>query len=356
MLKKMFMAVLAAALMAAALGGAVLAEEAQPEGARRGITFHGQITALGESDFTLETQRGTVTILVNEDTLYRAKDGVEITFADLEVERWVTGRAFRNEADELVAGGVVLLPEDFVPGVGYAGEVTAVDAANSAFSLHTFNEEDLTFKVDANTVYRGEVSGLDDLEVGMKVGVYAHELDDGSLLARAVGAKPPRPERQRNAGKVTAVDVGASTFSIQTRAGDGLTFLVGENTQFRSRSGEVESLSDLKEDMAVVVVSVAQDDGSLMALAVMAGENAPGGLRAGGQVTEVTNSSLTIQTRSGESLTFQITGQTRFVSRDGEVESLDDIEAGMVVIVAYEEVGGGNLKANVVAVPQQPEE
>ena len=149
-----------------------------------------------------------------------------------------------------------------------------------------------------------------------------------------------RPDAGRYGGQVTGV--GSSSFSIENQAGTSFTFAVDENTRFHSRDGEVTGLGDLETGMYVHVLAVEQDDGSLLALAVgVADPDRIDGRYALGEVTAVGNSSFTILTRDGNSLTFQVTNETRFHSRNGEVNGLDDLETGMIVAVKYEEQDGG---------------
>jgi hypothetical protein len=53
----------------------------------------------------------------------------------------------------------------------------------------------LTIFVDQNTRFKGQVSGLEDLEKDMRAGVIAVEQSDGTLLAKLVVAGKPRPNR-----------------------------------------------------------------------------------------------------------------------------------------------------------------
>jgi len=93
---------------------------------------------------------------------------------------------------------------------------------------------------------------------------------------------------------------------------------------------------------------IAKDENSqLTALAILAGKPGRRGERHIGKVTAVGTDSLTIQTRDGQTLTFAVTDQTRFRSRDGAVKSLADLKPDMpVMVIAKDE--NGQLTALVV--------
>jgi hypothetical protein len=60
---------------------------------------------------------------------------------------------------------------------------------------------------------------------------------------------------------------------------------------------------------------------------------------------DVPGNSFTIQTRRGESLTFQVTAETRFRSRRGVVTSLEELKAGMAVAVGAKDLGNSQYQA-----------
>lgn len=148
------------------------------------------------------------------------------------------------------------------------------------------------------------------------------------------------------AGIVTNVDAASSEFSIENRAGETVTFMVNEDTEYLSPEGELESFEDLAEGMAVGVKAVGNDEGTLVAKAVKYIDpelfNAE---HAGGEVTAVGADNFTITSREGEELTFQVDEDTRWGSRDGSLESLQDLVVGMHVGVAYQESDDGSLLA-----------
>ena len=320
---------------------------ANPEGHRNTRSGLGQVTAIGDSQFTvqLNNQNTTLTILVDEQTKFSYQDGDDVTFADLEVGMWVAGRVVRNDQGQALARVVILLPEGFDP-TQYQrarGEVTAVGA--SSFTLNTPQGEALTFQVDGSTQYFGEVQSMADLQAGMQAGVAAKKLDDGTLLAVAVRVKV---ERVRHAGEVTAV--GGTSLTLETRQGEMFTFDVDANTKFLSRDGSVDSLSDVAVGMIAVVSAKQLEDGSYLAVRVAAHERPLVDLKVAGKVSAVDTSSFTIKARSGQLYTFQVDENTHFRSRHGKVNSLEDLKTGMVVGVGAQEMESGQYLALAVVV------
>ena len=229
----------------------------------------GQITSLGEDQFTVQLKNGAEkAIRVDGNTRYFKADGSAGSFADLQVGRWVAGRVVAT-VDGLLARRVILLPAGFDPerkNAAARGEVTWL--GDNSFTLHNLRGEDLTIAVDSNTAYAGEVHSFGDLQVGMKALVGAQKLEDGSLLAVRVAASEKPQVDAKKAGRVTAMD--ASSFTIRGRDGNPYTFQVTPETRFRSRGGQVQGLKDLRLGMGVAVAAQETDDGQLQALLVIA--------------------------------------------------------------------------------------
>jgi len=238
--------------------------------------------------------------------------------------------------------------------VRVAGEITAVDVAASVFTLHTRKGEDLRFQVDESTKFHsrsGEVDGLEDLQPGMMAGVAAKTLDDGSLLALrvAVGAKE---DRVRVAGVITGIVPGQGTFTLETREGEAWEFQTSERTRFRSRDGSVQDIHDLKKDMHVVVVAIKGEDGQWLALLVAAGspEDRPrDGELLAGEIVALGVDSITLEKRDGGTVIVFVVEATVFKSRDGSVDSFDDLEVRMMAAIGAHEEDGQLVAAWVAA-------
>jgi hypothetical protein len=232
----------------------------------------GQVTSIRDSFFTMMVRNNEVTIQVTDETVFKNRDGSAASFSDLEIDRWVAVAGKRNEDGTGVARHVVLLPEDFDPSdlniVKLAGEVDKINNGQDTFTIITRGGESVTLNVDDNTRWKGALSELKDLEKGMKVGVVARKLEDGSLLAKVVGTR--NEDRQGGRAVGTVVAVGASDLTVDTRRG-AVTFIVDGETRFKSRDGSVTGLDDLETGMRVLVVFIIQEDDSLLAKMIGAG-------------------------------------------------------------------------------------
>jgi hypothetical protein len=329
---------------------AVNPEGRQPPGRR---ALRGEITGvdLAGGSFTLQSPDGAaLTILVDENTRFR---GIVAGLADLEPGQ-LAGVVLRARDTGRPVALLVFVPEHARPGSRFAGEVTGVTAAAGEFSLETRQRGLVTFQTDENTVFRGAVSGLDELAPGMLAVVAARPSDGDALMAVWVGVSEHRPVR-RLAGEVLSVDRGASTFQLGNRQGEELTILVDGETEFRSQGGEVTGLSDLASEMHVIVGGHPTDEGFLARVVVVIPRPLPDfDLRVRGEITDVLRDAFSLVTPDGRTLTVRVDDQTRFGSRGGRVRGLADLAPGMQVLVGAQEVDGGYLaKVVLVADPQQ---
>jgi hypothetical protein len=235
-----------------------------------------------------------------------------------------------------------------------AGEITAVDVAASVFTLHTRRGEDLRFQVDGSTQFHsrsGEIDGIEDLQPGMMAGVAAKTLEDGSLLALrvAVGTKQ---DHVRVAGVITGVVPGQGTFTVETPEGEAWEFQTSERTRFRSRDGSVQDIHDLKKDMHVVVVAIEGEDGAWLALLVAVGnpEDRPrDGEIVAGEIVALGDDSIILKKRDGAMVTVFVVESTVFKSRDGSIDSFDDLEVGMMAAAGVRQEDGRLVAAWVAA-------
>ena len=331
------LAVLALAMMSVRTALAAPAiNEQRPN--RAGMRVYGQVTAIGDGQFTLLLSDGReVTVRVDEQTRFRQAGGGEATFGDLTVGRWVAGVGRPTDQEGVfLARVVVLLPEDFDPsqrlGARAAGRVVRVDAEGGTFVLDT-RQGEVTVAVNEATRFRG-IASLGDLQPGMFAAAAGEKQDDGTLLARVVGAREGKRQVQRFAGEVTAVDTGAGAFALRTRSGETVNFSVTEKTRYQ---GKIQGLGDLQPGMAAVVGATRGDNGRWTALFVAAGPR-PEVQRFVGQVMAVNPAAgqLTLKTREGQEVIFATTERTRYRG----VQGLDEVQPGMAALVTAAEVDG----------------
>ena len=145
-------------------------------------------------------------------------------------------------------------------------------------------------------------------------------------------------ERFRLAGEVTGVVLDAQLMLVRTVRGEDWRIQVTDETEFRSPSGEVESLEDIEVGMRVAVSGLLTDDGALAStIAITTGEDSPRLQRAAGTISAVRPEVPTFELEGGdgESWTFLVTDEARFVSRQGTIQGVEDLEPGMLAAVVY---------------------
>jgi len=331
---------------------------------RKGVHAVGQVTSISKDQFTLQRpNEDDGSFLVDEHTVFRGLKGTELEYEDLSTGQWVRVTAVRNEGGEMQARLVVILPEDFNPfeHEGVSGRVSDVDTSVKTFTLQMHNIDDVIVTVNNETRYFNGVENLEDLQDGMFAWAGVKKLDDGNLIALAVRARYPVVKLT---GRISEVDTSTGTFTLHTRRGEKeVTIIVTDETRFRSREGSLETLSDLGLNMSAIVTAKkpggeidAEQIPPLEALMVAAAaqDQLPKyDWRITGEVVSVDNSTFTIETPKGKQFAFSITEDTHFRSRNTQVQSLDDLEAGMKVLVGVEDLGSGQYHAGLVIAGRQ---
>ena len=217
-----------------------------------------------------------------------------------------------------------------------ADQFTAEDPKGEAHTIAI--TEDTHFRTREDQT--GQPASYDDLEVGMWVLIANRKAPGHQAAAQLViilpeDFDPSSIKGLRVLGQVDKINIGQSTFDLTTRKGDALTFSVDDSTKF---AGSISELKDLEKGMPVGVVAVKQEDGTLLAKLVADEKPAPPKFgRKSGAITAIGDSSLTITTRQGETLTVSITENTRFGSRDGSITGLNDLALEDVVVVIYKQ-------------------
>jgi hypothetical protein len=261
----------------------------------------------------------------------------------------------------IFAGTVYAEEELHIPKVRALGDITAINLDENTFALETRQGEELRFLVINRTKFRspdGSLNGLGDLEVGMKALVVGMRLPERGLIALAVGAVDPEdvPETFRLKGKVNGVDLQRSTFSILAEQGETQRYKVIDRTQFRSRDGSVMGLQDLELGMPVVVIATKTDDGLPVALLVIVGspDTRHERFEAIGEITAVfpDRNQFEFQNHAGETLLISVGERTKFRSRGGSIDGINDLEPGMRVLVAGVVTEDGAHHALLVAAGQ----
>jgi hypothetical protein len=270
------------------------------------------------------------------------KQGLLI-LAALGILAWGTGAAYAAD-DQPPAGQRAV------------GRISAIDLGADTFTLETLRQSELAVHVTRGTEFRsraGDVQGIEDLETGMPV-VVSGQLDaNGELLADVVGVGKPgeRPVRFQVRGEITSVEPSGATFSLKNPLGIELEIHVSESTRFLSRDDSITGIDDLQVGMLAQVRVLRGTNGQLNALRAAVGspEDRPD-IRALGEITDIGDNVFTLNTRQGRTLTLAVDGTTRYHSRDGSVTSFEDLQVGMKIAVAADQLSDGTYKAIAVGV------
>lgn len=157
-------------------------------------------------------------------------------------------------------------------GPGFGGiTITAISGSN--ISLETEDGWTRTITVDDGTTYTkaGADITLGDLAVGDTIGFRQTLEDDGTWTIDAVAVILPHV-----GGEVTAVD--GSTVTVKLREDTTATVNIGSDANIVV-NGDAATLADIKVGMVLVAEGTKNDDGSLDATRVKAGD---AGLRGDG--------------------------------------------------------------------------
>jgi|SaaInlLV_10m_DNA_2_1039722.scaffolds.fasta_scaffold05213_2 hypothetical protein len=279
MFKKSLLAFTTAILFATLFVGFASADEGigpQTKEKRAVRSLIGQVVEIGDREFTIETRKGEVTLMVTEETVFKNREGDALSFSDLELRQYVTGRFGKDDEGNLIARVVIILPDDFDPQqvdiVRLQGKVEKINFGQGTFDLLTQSGDLLTIHVNERTKFMGSVENLKDLEKGMRVTVAAIRGEEGNILAKVVvaGRQAGRPKIGKAIGEVTLIN--DTEMSIVNRDGKPITFIINEQTKFVSEDGSLTQASDIENGQKLLVVFVHTDDGSNIAKAIGGGK------------------------------------------------------------------------------------
>ena len=229
--------------------------------------------------FSLEKRDGkVVTILTNERTHFRSRDGSIQGLDDLETGMVAVIIAVEQEDGGLLALVVAAGYKEDLPNNlrMFKGDITKVVPGQGTFTLKTQEGEVISFLTTDRTRFvsrDGSVTDIHDLKKGMMARVGAVEKEEGSLMAIFVAAAdfPDRPVDVRVGCQI--IYLGERSFTIETRGGDRMTFSVDGSTRYRSRDGSVEGFDDLQVGMIAIVGAKELRNGELKAVWVGVGRS-----------------------------------------------------------------------------------
>jgi hypothetical protein len=142
-------------------------------------------------------------------------------------------------------------------------------------------------------------------------------------------------------GGITITAISGSDISLETEDGWNRTITVDSGTTY-SKSGDEIALSDLAVGDEIAFRQTREDDGTFTidAIAVIPPH-------AGGEVTAVSGSTITVEQRDGTTTTINVNGDTDY-QVNGDDATLADVEVGMLLIAQGTENADGSLTATDV--------
>jgi hypothetical protein len=196
MLKKLFMVLVAVILSALALGSVAFAQEDAPPVTSPDLPRvrwgGGEVIAIGEDNFTVQTRRGRERLIyVDANTQFVDKDGNLLTFGDLKVGDRVIGAGTRREDGKWDAEKVFVVP----PRTHYKGAGVASVVEDDEFVFTSRRGKVWEFYVDSATTFtdrQGNPLTYAEVKVGSFLFVQAELRDDGKWWATEVRIRQPR--------------------------------------------------------------------------------------------------------------------------------------------------------------------
>lgn len=170
-----------------------------------------------------------------------------------------------------------------------------------------------------------------------------------SLPVAALAQSAP-DGRFRAAGSVISVNEAESSFLMRTVRQGEINVLVTDETEYRSAGGQVGGLDELEPDLKLFVAGETVDGQHTAAIVAVPDPEGRFNLsKAAGLVRDVSPDAGTfsIETRGGDHLSFLTGDRTRYFSRDGSFEGLEDLKAGDAVRVVFARTDAGLVAAAI---------
>jgi hypothetical protein len=143
-------------------------------------------------------------------------------------------------------------------------------------------------------------------------------------------------------GGITITAINGNDIALKTRDGWTRTITVDSGTTY-SESGATIALGDLKVGDEIGFSQTLESNGSwsIDSIAVILP-------RAGGQVTKIDGSTITVTQRDGSTATITVNGQTKYSVNGNDGAKLSDVKVGMVLVAEGAKNSDGSLTASNV--------
>jgi uncharacterized protein DUF5666 len=142
-------------------------------------------------------------------------------------------------------------------------------------------------------------------------------------------------------GGITVTAISGNDIALETVDGWTRTITVDSGTTY-SKSGDTIALADLEVGDEIAFRQTREDDGAFTIDAIVVIPP-----HAGGEVTAVNGSTITLQGRDGSTATVTVTSDTSF-EVNGDDATLADVKVGMFLVAEGTENADGSLTATDV--------
>lgn len=221
----------------------------------------GIVKDLGDNSFSLENDKGTVTVNVSDKTKYLSKEGAK-SFADLtnDTEVTVTG-TFDKDANVVNAMIVFWGKKDEGGGGGgdkkpapISGKASNINSDDKTFTL-TNEKGDLTVTVTDETKFMPKDKTFADIKDGEDVAVVGEiDIDAKTMTAKIVMiGKPDKPGVKPVIGTVSSINNESKTFELTVDDGKTVNVTWSDKTKFFLQK-EQKTADDLKDGATIAVV------------------------------------------------------------------------------------------------------
>lgn len=346
------------------------------------IRIVGELTFVGEDSVTVVTKDKEFHLLVTPDTVITLnpddKHGVAAhdheddkepgTLDDLEVGMRVLVFA-HEDGDNLVADRIHVLGVKEPEGIKIFG--TIAEIGEGVIKLDTGDKVlDILVNEDTKVIFKGNYNdddeedsdddgatahdihraSLDDLEVGMRIVVFAFK-DGDTLVAKAIVAIGDEDKFDDHLFRGIIREVGEGAIVLKTRK-HSIEIQLNSNTEVSHQNGDDATFADLKVGL-LVAVSAEKGDGGIWAnkIIILDGVDKPerGQFELEGVVISKDAGAGTFDIRQprGSEVTIYTDGDTDFVNADGSLATFDSIAEGLFVAVEGKPQDDGLLAGEV---------
>ena len=321
--------------------------------ADRVFPLPGRLSGLVDDVLTVETNHGSATVQVNDQTVYRL-DGVEEPGRqDLEVDTRVAIKGTLNQDGSLLAQ-VIVVPQIGPRRIRLHGEVLAVEGDTITLRKPRGREGErqigrrLSILTDEATVFHvPEVEGasISDLQVGDVILGEGVVEGDGIRRASVVAVLPEQAARLTG----TLVGIEDSALGLATQGGR-VEVLVDDGTLWHIPGVEDPNRSDVEVDDRITAIGVWENETAFSAVVIAVARDRQaeqtGNVR--GRAIRVEADRLVVGTMRGP-VTVLVDHETQYRVPGVQEADLADFAAGVVVGVRGTWNEDGTLEADGVA-------